>query len=156
MELNERMERFRSYLGDQGLRFTQQRRAIAEAFFSQTSDHLTITEVLELARARHASVGYATVYRTLKLLTDSGLASEHKFSDHALYEPSHDGEHHDHIICTTCGHIVEFESHEIERLQDEIVARLGFRVTNHRHEIYAECTRENCPNLALAGGADRA
>ena len=147
MEHGDQFERFREYLTDQGLRLTRQREAIAEVFF-HSGAHLSLLELLELARQRHAGVGYATVYRTMKILAECGLATEHKFAEgNVRYEPSVQGEHHDHLICVTCGKIVEYEDDEIERLQEELARRHGFRVVSHRHEIYAECTTPNCPEL---------
>lgn len=136
----EQMERFRQYLVDQGLKFTQQRKAIAEAFF-RGGKHLSLTELLVLAKKRQAGIGYATVYRTMKLMSESGLASEHKFVEgqEARYEPTVEGEHHDHLICTRCGRIIEFEDEAIEQRQALVAAQYGFRVVSHRHEIYGEC-----------------
>lgn len=134
------MARFRQYLTDQGLKFTSQRQAIAEVFFGST-EHLSLTDLLALAKKRHASVGYATVYRTMKLMAECGLASEHKFAEgqEARYEPAVEGEHHDHLICVRCGKIIEFEDDAIEHRQHDIARRYGFRVTSHRHEIYGLC-----------------
>lgn len=147
LQHEEQLDRFRDYLVAQGLKFTRQRRAIAEVFFSSNA-HLSLPELLDMARAEQASIGYATVYRTMKLLAESGLATEHKFGEgHVLYEPAIDGEHHDHLICVRCGKIVEYEDHEIERLQEELAAKHGFRVVGHRHEIYGDCTRVDCPEL---------
>ncbi|MBX2801398.1 MAG: transcriptional repressor [Myxococcales bacterium] len=147
MEGSEQLDRFRDFLNTQGLRFTKQRQAIAEVFFG-TEGHLSLPELLDLARRRHSSVGYATVYRTMKILAESGLATEHKFAEGSVrYEPAFEGEHHDHLICVTCGRIVEYEDHEIERLQEELARKHGFRVVSHRHEIYAECMTPNCPEL---------
>ena len=141
------VERFREYLSDKSLKYTRQRQAIAEVFH-ETSGHLSLNELHELARARHSSVGYATVYRTMKLMTESGLAEEHHFGEGQVrYEPAHDGDHHDHLICVTCGRITEFEDAEIERLQDAIASRLGFKVTDHKHEIYGECLKVGCEHL---------
>lgn len=139
------IERFKIYLSEQGLKYTKQREAIAEVFFGSEA-HLSLTSLLDLAKARQPSVGYATVYRTMKLLAESGLATEHKFAEgNALYEPAITGEHHDHLICVDCGRIVEYEDEEIERLQEDLARRHGFRVVSHRHEIYAQCTVQNCP-----------
>lgn len=142
----DQMERFRRYLTDQGLKFTEQRRAIAEVFFD-SGKHLSLTELLALAKDRQAGIGFATVYRTMKLMAESGLASEHKFAEgaEARYEPTVEGEHHDHLICTSCNRIIEFEEPEIERIQNALAAAHGFRVTSHRHEIYglcADCVRK--------------
>ncbi|MEM9194277.1 MAG: transcriptional repressor [Myxococcota bacterium] len=80
------------------------------------------------------------MYRTLKLLRDSGLAHERHFGDGvSRYEVHHDDEHHDHLICTECGHIVEFEIEEIEHLQEKLASRKGFVLTKHRHELYGVC-----------------
>jgi Fur family ferric uptake transcriptional regulator len=141
------MDRFREFLVARGLKYTRQRQAIAEVLFASHS-HLSLDELLAQARAAQPSVGYATVYRTMKLLAESGIASEHKFADigHARYEVAVEGEHHDHLICLTCGRILEYEDPEIERRQEEMAAVRGFRVVSHRHEIYGECMRDPCPD----------
>jgi len=137
----EQMDRFRRYLADQGLKFTSQREAIAEAFF-EGGKHVSLTDLLAVSRARHSSIGFATVYRTMKLMAESGLASEHKFGENqeARYEAAFEGEHHDHLICVRCGRIVEFEDDAIEIRQQKIADEHGFQVTSHRHEIYGLCS----------------
>jgi len=139
-DTGELKERWRSYIQDRRLNTTSQREAIVEQFL-RTRDHISIDELLTKVRKRHPKVGYATVYRTLKLLVDSGLAVERQFGDgQARYEVV--GDHHDHLICVKCGLILEFEDDEIERLQDKIAQRLGgFTVIRHRHELYALCPR---------------
>jgi Fur family transcriptional regulator, ferric uptake regulator len=133
-------ERWHAYLDARHLNTTTQREAIVDQFFRAT-DHISIDELLARVRKRHHRVGYATVYRTLKLLVDSGLAVERQFGDgQARYEVV--GEHHDHLICAKCGLILEFEDDEIERLQERIAQRLGdFAVVRHRHELYALCPK---------------
>jgi Fur family transcriptional regulator, ferric uptake regulator len=142
-------DRWTAYLGDKRLNTTAQREAIVDQFF-RAPEHISIDELLARVRRRHPKVGYATVYRTLKLLVDSGLASERQFGDgQARYEVA--GNHHDHLICAKCGVILEFEDEEIERLQERIAQRLGgFTVVRHRHELYALCPRargldDRCP-----------
>lgn len=138
------LERFREFLTATGLKFTRQRRAIVSVFY-ESGQHLSLLELLELAKGREASIGYATVYRTMKLLAEGGFAVEHQFSDgHVRYEPAEEGEHHDHLICVDCGRIIEFEDEEIERIQERLAAAYGMRVTSHRHEIYAQCERVAC------------
>jgi Fur family transcriptional regulator, ferric uptake regulator len=133
------------YLARSGLRVTRQRRAIAEAFFARKG-HPNIDELYAEIRARHPHIGQATVYRTLKLLVDSGLAEPSRFGDGTTrYEAAHDGDHHDHLICTECGHIVEFRNDEIERLQIEIAERHKFTVTDHKMVIYGACRDTKCP-----------
>jgi Fur family ferric uptake transcriptional regulator len=144
-------ERWRSYIQDRRLNTTAQREAIVEQFL-RTRDHVSIDELLTKVRKRHPRVGYATVYRTLKLLVDCGLAVERQFGDgQARYEVV--GDHHDHLICVKCGLILEFEDDEIERLQERIAQRMGgFTVLRHRHELYGLCPKAagdaagNCPN----------
>jgi Fur family transcriptional regulator, ferric uptake regulator len=142
-------DRWQTYLAEKRLNTTAQREAIVEQFFRH-SEHISIEELLARVRKRHPRVGYATVYRTLKLLVESGLASERQFGDgQARYEVA--GQHHDHLICAECGVILEFEDDEIERLQERVAERLGgFEVVRHRHELYALCPRalgkdDRCP-----------
>lgn len=143
--------RWKEYLQANNLNTTQQRELIVEQFI-HCDDHVSIDELLTRVRKRNRKIGYATVYRTLKLLVDSGLAVQRRFSDgQARFEV--DGDHHDHLICTKCGLILEFEDDEIEKLQDRIAERLGgFRVTRHRHELYGLCAKARgipdglCPN----------
>lgn len=148
-EPGEQIERFTQHLAERGLKLTAQRRAIAEAFF-RGEKHLSLLDILELAKRRKRGIGYATVYRTMRLLTDGGLASEHKFGEgEARYEPIHEGHHHDHLICVTCGKIVEFEDTVIEDRQDAVARDRGFEVVSHRHEIYVRCVQD-CDEVALA------
>jgi Fur family ferric uptake transcriptional regulator len=150
-DTGELKERWRAYIQDRRLNTTAQREAIVEMFL-RTRDHVSIDELLTKVRKRNPKVGYATVYRTLKLLVDSGLAVERQFGDgQARYEVV--GDHHDHLICVKCGLILEFEDDEIERLQERIAARMGgFTVLRHRHELYGLCPKAagdaagNCPN----------
>ena len=137
-------EHLRSYLARAGLRVTEQRRTIARVFFEHPG-HPNIDELYTKIRARFPSIGQATVYRTLKLLVESGLASPSRFGDGTTrYEAAHDGEHHDHLVCITCGAIIEFRNDEIERLQEEIAAQHRFRVTDHRMVIYGACQDTAC------------
>ena len=143
-DADDKLQQFRAYLEEKGLRYTTQRRVIVEAFYA-SGKHLSLNEVLELSRKEQPSIGFATVYRTMKLLAESGLALEHRFDeDAARYEPAgHD--HHDHLICTRCGRIIEFEDDVVEARQEQVAKELGFRVASHRHEIYGDCLRQPCP-----------
>jgi Fur family transcriptional regulator, ferric uptake regulator len=128
-------------LSSRGMRKTGPRRVIARVFFEGGAlEHLGLDEILRRARARDQRIGYATVYRTMKLLTEIGLAHERRFADgFARYELAEADSHHDHLICTRCGSIVEFEEPAIEELQEGVANRCGFRMTSHRHEIYGIC-----------------
>jgi Fur family ferric uptake transcriptional regulator len=125
------------YLDDHNLRHTRQRDAILEVFLG-VKGHITAEDLYEQVRAVHPNIGYTTVYRTMKLLCDAGLAAERRFEDALTrYEISH--EHHDHLVCVRCGKIIEFECRMIESAQEEIAERYGFRILRHRHELYGHC-----------------
>ena len=113
-----------------GLRSTEQRRLIVETFFHSHS-HITIEELLGQVRSADPRVGYATVYRTLKLLAESGVANERHFGDGVTrYELADGDTHHDHLICIECHGITEFEEPRIESLQDEVARAYGFDSAN--------------------------
>lgn len=147
------LEHFRALLHEhmlkRGLRSTDQRRLIVETFF-QSPNHISIEELLAQVRRQDVRVGYATVYRTLKLLTECGVAFERKFGDGLTrYELADESSHHDHLICVDCGKIVEFEEPEIEALQEEVAQRHGFLLKSHKHEMYGscrECQEKNARN----------
>lgn len=125
------------YLEDHNLKHTKQRDAILEVFLD-AKGHITSDELFQRVRSSHPNIGYTTVYRTLKLLCDAGLAMERHFEDGVTrYEIEH--EHHDHLVCTKCGKIVEFECAMIEATQNEIAKQYGFRILRHRHELYGHC-----------------
>jgi Fur family transcriptional regulator, ferric uptake regulator len=128
-----------AYMARKGLRSTEQRRLIVETFFHAPA-HITIEELLGQVRSADPRVGYATVYRTLKLLAESGIANERHFGDGLTrYELADGDTHHDHLICIECHGITEFEEPRIESLQDEVAARHGFELRTHKHELYGIC-----------------
>lgn len=133
-------EVFRTYLTAHGLKASRQRDHVAEAFFG-AEGHLRVDELIVRVRQVDPQVSQATVYRTLKLLVDCGLAEGRNFMDgqtrYELAEP--DGGHHDHLICTACGTIVEFVDEGIEALQDKVAHAHGFAVTHHKMELYGLC-----------------
>ena len=136
------VERLRSqlsaYMERMGFRSTTQRRLVSEVFFNAPG-HLSLDDILARVKDQDSKVGYATVYRTMKLLVECGLASARQFGDAVTrYEVAHD-EHHDHLICLECQKIIEFESDEIERLQDQVAKDEGFKLVNHKHELYGLC-----------------
>jgi Fur family ferric uptake transcriptional regulator len=130
-----------AYMAKKGLRSTDQRRLIVETFF-RAENHVSIEELLAQVRERDPRVGYATVYRTLKLLAECGVANERRFGDGLTrYELSDEEAHHDHLICIECAAIVEFEEPRIEQLQDEVARRHAFELRSHKHELYGVCPR---------------
>ena len=128
-----------AYMVKKGLRSTEQRRLIVETFFKAPA-HITIEELLAQVRAADPKVGYATVYRTLKLLAECGVANEQRFGEGVTrYEIANEEHHHDHLICLECGRIEEFEEPAIEDLQEQIALRHGYEVRSHKHELYGLC-----------------
>lgn len=134
----EERDLFAAYLAKHRLKRSEQREAILEAFL-RSERHLSVDDLLQLAQKRRPEVGRTTVYRTLKLLRDAGLATELVLSGETRFEREHNRAHHDHFICKTCGAIFEFSSDAIERIQDEVAAELGFVIDGHRHQIFGYC-----------------
>jgi Fur family ferric uptake transcriptional regulator len=131
---------FHQLLREKGLKFTRQRDEIVRVFMASGS-HLSVAEVYQRVRQRNPRIGYATVYRTLKLMAKSGWASSGQFGDRmSRVERRAEGEHHDHLICLVCGKIVEFESERIEALQSRIAHQEGFRIFDHKLELYGRCS----------------
>jgi len=132
---------FLEHIQGAGLRRTTQRDLILETFLS-TEEHLTSEDLYRLVNVHDPSVGITTVYRTLKLLTEAGLAREVRFGDNkTYYEHHYDQEHHDHMICTECGRVIEFYSPEIESLQDQMAEKFSFRPTHHSLRLWGVCSQ---------------
>jgi len=131
--------RLNDYMARHGLRSTEQRRVVTEMFF-ESDGHLSIEDLLDQVRLKEPRIGYATVYRTLKLLKECGLAFERHFGDGvSRYEVAWSDEHHDHLICVECEKIIEFEDDDIEGLQHQVAAKHGFRLVRHKLELYGVC-----------------
>lgn len=131
---------FAAFLAQHRLKRSEQREAILDVFV-RSERHLSVDDLLRLVRKRHPDVGRTTVYRTLKLLQAAGLASELQLEGRSRFEREYKRQHHDHFICRLCGGIFEFSSPEIERLQEEVAAGLGFVIEGHRHQIHGRCRR---------------
>lgn len=137
---------FLEFMSRKGLNTTSQRRVIAEAFFELPGHH-TLEEFYQHILRRDSGIGQTTVYRTLKLLCDAGLAMEIHFSDGITrYEVARPNSHHDHIVCLSCGKIVEICDPRIEKLQSELAAKHGFSLNGHVHNLYGLCA--NCREAA--------
>lgn len=135
----ELVESFRHYLVERGFKFTRPRRDILVTFFA-CDGHVSAEEIHQRVREVNPEVGLATVHRTLKILVEGGFAEEHTFGGrHRRFERSLTREHHDHLICSSCGHIVEFEEPRIEKLQEEVAERFGFTIQDHRLELFGVC-----------------
>jgi Fur family ferric uptake transcriptional regulator len=109
--------------------------------FLRAGQHVSVEDLLKRVRRAHPEIGRTTIYRTLKLFQDAGLASELLLGGEARFEPKWNRDHHDHFLCRACGDIIEFNSPAIERMQEEIAAGLGFLVEGHRHHIFGRCRR---------------
>lgn len=142
IDIDEKLGDLSRYLTERGLKSTRQRDLIARTVL-EAEGHIGVEDIYRRVRKRDAKVGFSTVYRTMKLLKECGLVSERHFGDGlARYEPVSE-DHHDHLICTRCGAIVEFEDAEIENLQDAVAERHGFTIVSHKHEIYGHCAACN-------------
>jgi Fur family ferric uptake transcriptional regulator len=120
---------------EKGMRMTEQRRVIARVL-SGSDDHPDVEELHRRAHAVDPHISIATVYRTVRLFEESGIITRHDFRDgRSRYEEHHD-EHHDHLINMKTGEVVEFMDAEIEALQEAIARKLGFRLIDHRLELY--------------------
>ncbi|GIU82054.1 MAG: transcriptional repressor [Acidobacteria bacterium] len=152
----EEKEIFENHIKKKGLRRTAQRDLILEVFL-QTEEHVSSEDLYWLVQQKDKSIGYTTVYRTLKLLAEAGLAREVSFGDgKTYYEHHYKHQHHDHMICTECGKVIEFFSPEIEQLQDEMAEKHGFKPTYHNLRILgicAECQKEVSSADSVASGA---
>jgi Fur family ferric uptake transcriptional regulator len=125
-----------------GVRLTDQRKLIAKVM-SQSSDHPDVDELHKRISKIDEKVSIATVYRTVKLLEESGIIEKHDFKGgKARYEQSPDI-HHDHLIDVNTGEIVEFVDEEIEKLQNKVAEKLGYKLVDHRLELYGTKTKKN-------------
>lgn len=138
-EFKKEKEVFQEHIQKAGLRRTAQRDVIMQVFL-RTEEHLTSEDLYWLVQKEDPTVGHTTVYRTLKLLTEAGLAREVRFGDNrTYYEHHYEHQHHDHMICTDCGTVIEFFSAEIESLQDQMADNFGFKPTHHSLRLWGVC-----------------
>ena len=131
---------FRRYLRQQGLPVTQQREVVADVVFS-SREHLSVEDIEVRLKERGERIGKATIYRTMEILVRSGLVEDHDFGD-GFKRYEHLFGHqplHEHLVCTSCRTVVEFDRPEVQRIQDEVAAAHGFLPTRHRLEIYGLC-----------------
>jgi Fur family transcriptional regulator, ferric uptake regulator len=129
------------FLKDYGLRTTGQRKEILEYFYGKEG-HLTPDELYIELRKKYPRLGRATVYRTLNLLKEAGLAEQIDCADGSRkFEHVHRKPHHDHMICLKCGSCIEFCSPKIEELQEEMAKKEGFEAKKHRLEIFGYCRK---------------
>ncbi len=141
MSTHQEEQAFNAHLARKGLRASAPREAVLKMFLS-VERHVTAEELFRMVRKRHPAVGLATIYRTLALLCESGLGREVAFEDGTTrYEHAYNHEHHDHLICTQCGKVVEVFDPEIERLQTRIFHLHRYQPIRHRLDLYGICER---------------
>ena len=129
-----------NYITQHNLKITKQRRAVLEAFLG-SEEHVSAEDLYKIVSAKEPKIGLATVYRTLALLTESGLAAELDFGDgQKRYERNYEQGHHDHMICTECGKIIEFNHPLIEKFQEEVASRNDFTITSHKLDMFGLCS----------------
>ena len=129
------MNRIESLCAEKGMRMTDQRRVVARVL-GQAADHPDVEELYRRAHAVDPNISIATVYRTVRLFEEAGIIARHDFRDGRSRYEEQTETHHDHLIDMKSGEVVEFVDEEVERLQDAIARRLGYRLVAHRLELY--------------------
>jgi Fur family ferric uptake transcriptional regulator len=133
------LAQFEEFLNSRGLRLTKQRQQIVKSFLAK-KEHVSAGELYLRVKKIAPEIGYTTVYRTLKLLAEADLAHARNFQDgFSRYEPAHQVEHHDHLVCRKCGSITEFTNEHIEKMQKNVAREHGFKITDHTLDIYGVC-----------------
>ncbi|BAN34756.1 MAG: ferric iron uptake transcriptional regulator [Gammaproteobacteria bacterium] len=133
-------------LKNAGLKATTPRLKILNLFEASDVRHLTAEDVYKILLADNEDVGLATVYRVLTQFEQAGLLIRHHFEgDRAVFELNQ-GKHHDHLVCLQCGKVEEFYDPEIEKRQDKVAKERGFVVREHSLYLFADCTKQKCPN----------
>lgn len=134
------LEILKTHLSKHSLKLTRQRELILTTFLKM--EHVTAEQLYHILAKKDPHIGLATIYRTLKLFCETGLAQERHFGSQTQFDNvAHKG-HHDHMICTGCGKIVEFHNCQIEDLQEEVARKNGFIIKTHKLELYGLCS--NC------------
>ena len=133
-------------LKNTGLKATLPRLKILEIFQAGKQRHMTAEDVFRVLLEDRSDIGLATVYRVLTQFEQAGLLNRSNFeSGKAVYEIN-EGQHHDHLVCLDCGKVEEFYDAEIEKRQHAVASEKGFTINEHSLSIYANCTKQNCPN----------
>jgi len=132
---------FAEFIKTKNLRHMPQRDNVLDIFLS-TEKHVSVDELYKLVKKHYPDIGYTTVYRAMRLLSESGLCQEINFGDGILrFEHKYGHEHHDHLICTRCGKFIEAAKPEIEEMQDALARKYRFTPTRHKLQIFGICSR---------------
>lgn len=138
---NTEKQLFGDYIKSTGLRETTQRSVVLEAFLA-TMDHVSVEDMFRILKDDNQKVGYATVYRTMKLIAECGLAREVMFNDGIIrFEHTLGRSHHHHLICTDCGKVIEFESKTLDVGEEEVLKEYGFKHISHHFKIFGLCRK---------------
>ncbi len=140
-------------LKESGLKATLPRRKVLELFEHSKVRHLSAEDVYKSLMAEGIDIGLATVYRVLTQFEQAGLLSRQHFETGKAVFELNQGGHHDHLVCLQCGRVEEFYDAEIEQRQAEVARKRGFELKGHSLALYADCTKPDCPNRKLLGGA---
>ena len=136
---SEEIDVLEEYISENNLKITKQRRNVLKIFL-ECKNHVSVEELYNIVLKTEPKIGLATVYRTLALLTKSGLALEMDFGDgQKRYESSYKSLHHDHMVCTECGKILEFNHPLIEKFQEEVAIQKNFKITSHKLDLFGLC-----------------
>jgi len=131
---------FQDFLRDKNLHFTNQRALILDEFV-RAGTHLSAEELYLIVRQKEPAIGQVTVFRTLKLLEEAGIANPVNFGDKTVrYEPGYKTGHHDHLVCTRCGRVIEVLDSKLEKRKEKICQQHDFKPTHHRLEIFGICS----------------
>lgn len=132
---------FADFVTSKKLRHTPQRESVLDVFL-KTERHVSVDELYELVKKEDTAIGYTTVYRTMRLLAESGLCQESDFGDGIVrFEHKYGHEHHDHLICTKCGRFIEVLSPKIEKMQDSLTEKYAFTPARHKLQIFGTCKK---------------
>lgn len=132
---------FTDFLKRRNLTFTKQRERILDIFL-KTESHLSVEELYDILKKHNADIGQTTVFRTLKLLSEAGIAREVEMGDKKIrYEHKFGHDHHDHLICTSCGKIIEAVDPNIEKFQHDLCKKFGFTAHKHSLKIFGICNQ---------------
>ena len=139
---NEEIDVLEEYISVNNLKITKQRRTVLKIFL-ECKNHVSVEELYNIVIKTEPKIGLATVYRSIALLIKSGLALEMDFGDgQKRYENSYRSDHHDHMVCTECGKILEFNHPLIEKYQEEVAKQKNFKITSHKLDLFGLC--EDC------------
>ncbi|MGA2140804.1 MAG: transcriptional repressor [Brevinematales bacterium] len=131
---------FDKYLKDKGIRQSEQRQKILDVFLD-VEKHVTMADLYDLVRLKDKNIGYATVYRAMRVICDSGLGREVDFGDGIMrFEHSYGHAHHDHLICVECGKVIEAMDPDIEKLQEKLATTHGLKPISHSLQIFGICS----------------